>query len=479
MIRFIPLIALALVASPASAAGLTLANAVDKAVSEHPDAQEGRMLAAQAAADVQAAKAAFDPSLNAESSWSTTQSARYLGATLLDTDTQILDNSVAIQGELPTGTSWSVSTGLTNESTSVFQGGIDSESTYENWTGSTALTLTQDVLAPLRSSDSAIVARQSRERLSQAELTAAIRADGAVADAWWTWRSAVDQVALGERSVEQALELEARTTIWFEEGEAARVEVDRVIAERLGAERDLLLARAEARRAADDVLVKLGEPAGTPIEPEGPLQLWTVPELTETQIIELAVQNNPELALARLERDAAQAAERDARRSALPTLDVGVSVGTTSLTDTPSSALSSLWNNDAMPTGTVGLSLGVPLGGRATSAAKASASTQVAIEELQLRDAEAQLRADVRAAVDGVETAQRGVELADARLKVARATEDGEQARVDEGVRRLDELLDAVQQREAAEVELLSARVELGKAELQVADLIGMAVRTP
>ena len=63
MIRFIPLIALALVASPASAAGLTLANAVDKAVSEHPDAQEGRMLAAQAAADVQAAKAAFDPSL--------------------------------------------------------------------------------------------------------------------------------------------------------------------------------------------------------------------------------------------------------------------------------------------------------------------------------------------------------------------------------------------------------------------------------
>lgn len=482
MTRFIPLIALALAATPALAAELSLKEAVDQAVSEHPDAQQGRLLADQAAASVRSAQAAFDPSLTASTTWSSTESAMYLGASLVDSDSESLDNSIAIQGILPTGTTWSVSTALDNEKTSVVQGGLDSASSFENWTGGAELRVTQDLLAPMRASDAAILSRQARERLSQAELTAGLRTDAAVADAanaWWSWKSAVDAVALSERSVEQALELEARTTTWFEEGEAARLEVDRVVADRLGAQRDLLRSQADARRAADALLVKLGEPVGTPIEPDGEVHLWTVPELTEAQIVELAVQNNPELALARLELDAAMAAERDARRSVLPSLDASVSLGTTSLSDAPSTALSDLWDADGMPRATVGLTLGVPLGGRAAAASTSNAATQVLIEEVQLRNAEAQLRADVRAAVEGVDTARQGVDLAEARLDVARATEAGEQARVDEGVRRLDQLLDAVQQREAAEVELLRARIELGQAELQVADLLGTAVRTP
>lgn len=440
---------------PASARELSLEQALDLGAGGNPSIATAALRTDQAEAAVERARSAWDPALVASASRSTAGG-----------EENAASGSVGLQVAAPTGTTVAVTTGVGHTT-------VD-PALPTTWEGSADLTLGQDLLAPLRASDGRIAARTAGERLDQAEIGELQAAeDGLVqiAEAWWTWWSAVDAARVAERSLELATALEDRTRAQRDVGQIAQLELDRVTTDRLGAAQERLRAEADARRSADALLVLIGLDPGQAVEPAGDGRVGHAEPLALEEALAAAEAGNRDLALARLEVDAAASAVRDARDGGLPTVDLTVAAGISAWDAQAVDAVSGLADGELHTT--VGLDVVVPLGGRAARAGRADARAGVDIERIALAATERQVAADVRAAVDGLRTADEGVSLATARLDVARSTEAGEQARVDEGVRRLDELLKATEDREAAEAGLRTATVDLARADLTLLRLIG------
>ncbi len=423
------------------------------------------------------ARSSFDPTLSASTEVSGVESSGFVAGFPMDSTALSSSSSVSVGGTTSTGTGWEIGADLGyNHMTTVSSlGGVDSEQVRSNWNGLVDLTLSQDVLAPFRQSDTAIAARQASERVGTAELAsqqAQQDAVVAIADAWWTWSSAHRLAQTAQRALEEAEALEQQTIARHDEGDVAQLEVSRTTAERLAAEQQVWTTRADVRSAADQLLLTMGEAPGQSIEPIGEGAI-AGGETDVQASVQVALQANPDVAAARAEVDIAEHALRDARRSDLPDLTASGSVGMASLSDDAMAALGDLATDDGLPRWAVGLDLSVPLGGRASRGAQRSAEAELDIAELALASVEEQVRTDVRAAVDAVDTSRVGVELALALLDVARQTEAGEQARVDEGQSRLDDLLTARNARLDAEADLVAAQADRARAELNLLRLEG------
>ena len=473
---------LMLLPSVAQARPLSLDEALARAVVAHPDVVESGLLHDQAVASVITARASFDPVLSASVGAEARETQGFIAGFPSSTETERWDASLGLSGTTSVGTSWTVSTGLDRDVTTTLAsltGGAPQPIEQSTWATSVGVSVTQDVLTFLRASAQRNDVVAAKERLDQAEVSMLRTTQSAVAqvaEAWWSWWAADATREVSQRSLAQSQALVAQTQAWFEEGEVAKLEVDRVRADMLAAERNLLTAEADVRSAADALLVQIGLDLGQPVEPGGSERAWSSqpPELDAT--VEAVLAGNLDLALARLERDAARRSYGYAKDGGLPSLDLTGAVGVSTLTNTAQEAFSELTSDMNNPYGSLSLGLTVPLGGRAARSQRQTARAALSIEEVQFDAASRELTADARAAVDGWLTAQRGVELAEARVSVAQSTEDGERARVEEGTRRLDQLLDAVEARQAAEADEVSARVELARAELTLARLEGRAL---
>jgi outer membrane protein len=432
----------------------------------------------RAEAGLSGARAAWDPVLTASGSAATSESAGFLAGFPTSSTSEDLGASAGIRVTAPTGTTVTLGASADRSaSTSIASlGGVPTEQEVSTWSGGVDVTVTQDLLAPLRASSQAVAARAAREQLTSATI-ARRQADqdgiSAVAEAWWAWWSATDAAHVAARGVELAAALEERTRALLAEGQIARLELDRVTADRLDAQRTALQAAAEVRRAADELLVTIGEPPGQELVPAGPGTLALPLELDRARAIAQAEAANLELAAARAELAAAEAALGDARDAGLPTLELTASIGRGSLSETAADAVDDLLGDDGLPRASAAVDLALPLGGRAARAERRDARAALEIERIQLANLEGQVEARVRAAVDAVEVAREGLALSEARVEVAWSTEEGEQARVDEGLRRLDQLLEARAAREQAQADLRAATIELGRAELGLATLLG------
>ena len=466
----------------AHARPLSLEEALSRAVAENPDVVESGLLRDQALARTRAARAQFDPALSASVGADSRDSQGFIAGFPSSSASDGWNASAGVRGTTSVGTTWAVTTRYDRDVTTTLAAltGPDAQAQEQSTFGAGIdVSVTQDVLAFLRSSQPRIDVRLAAERLDQAELAVLRSTEGAlvqVADAWWAWWSAGEAADVAARALEQAAALQAQTEAWFDEGEVARLEVDRVRSERLAAERDRLRSDANVRAAADEVLVLLNLEPGEAIEPVGPERAWASPEPTVDTAVAQVLAGNLELTAARLSVDAARHAREDAQDRGLPTLDLTATGGIGTLTDSGGGAFTGLVGDSNNPYATVSLGVTVPLGGRAAMAARSEASTEADIQARRLRSRSLALTASARAAVDAVVTSRQGLALAEARLDVARATEDGEQARVDEGVRRMDQLLEATRARQAAEADHVSARVELARSELQLARLEGRVV---
>jgi len=432
---------------------------------------------AVAAADLGVARASFDPTLAASTQLSGVDSAGFVAGFPTEASSVSSSSSLSVGATTSTGTSWEVGAdlGYDNMTTLATLGGQASEQVQSNWTGLVDLTVSQDLLAPFRRSDAGMAARQAGERLTRAELAseqAQQDALVAIAEAWWSWASAVRLAETAERALGEAQRLEAQTKARFAEGDVAMLEVSRTTAERLAAEQEQSTTRADARAAADQLLLAMGESPGQAIEPGGDGAV-AGGETDLERSLARALQANPEVAIARADVASAEQALQDARRSGLPELTASGSVGMASLSSDALGALGDLATDDGLPRWAVGLDLSVPLGGRAARSQRAGAEAERDIAELALTSAEDELRASVRAAVDAVDTSRRSVQLAVVQVDVARQTEAGEQARVDEGESRLDDLIAARNDRLDAEAALVSAESERARAELQLLRLEG------
>ncbi|MEZ4323266.1 MAG: TolC family protein [Myxococcota bacterium] len=475
MARSIRLLALWMLTTPAWGRELTLEEALEH-VSRNRDLQtaERREEAARASSGV--AHAAFDPTFVASTRVSGTDASGFVAGYPMDSHSTTTTSTVGLRGSTSTGTSWEIGADLGRDATTTVSslGGVESEQVRKTWNGLVDLTVSQDVLAPFRQSSSAIAARQADERID----TAALASRGAeqdalvaIASAWWSWSSSVRLAENADRAVSEAESLEARTRVQHEEGLVARLEVSRVAAERLAAEREAQTAWTDARSLADQLLLVMGEAPGQDIEPGGTGEI-AGGDLELAASLERALAANPTVLSARAEVEIAENALRDGRRAGLPTLTASGSLGMASLSDTAMEALTDL-AADGLPRWAVGLDLSVPIGGRAARGTRDGAQADLDIAQLALASAEETVRAQVRAAVDAVGTARSGVELATARLEVTRETEAGEAARVEEGASRLDDLITARNARLKAESDLVDAEAQRARAELDLLRLEG------
>ena len=471
MPRRFALLSLLALSATASAADLSLQDALD-ASSGNRDLRIAAQQEEAARFGVDAARASYDPSLVGRTSTSSNDNKSFIAGQPVSSTTDSTNHSLELQGRSAVGTTWALGAELGQSKSSTLSSlGADptTEVLRNNWMGLVDLSVTQDVLAPFRRSSEAIASREARERLDAASISRAqAEADAtqAIAEAWWSWSAASRVAESSERALDEARALEDRTQAWLDEGKVARLELDRAKTDRLAAQRDNIRAQAELRRTADALLVTMGQAPGTDITPAGDGSIASG-DVDLDASLQRALADNLSILAARLDASAATEANRDARRSGLPELNMTGSLGMATLADTSTAAVSELATS-GMPRWSLGVDLTVPLGGRAARASAAQSATELQIATLRLEDAEARVRADVRAAVDAVATARLGVELAHLQLAVARATEDGEQARVDEGVTRLDDLISARNARLQAEADLISAESDRASAELEL-----------
>lgn len=476
---------LALLVLPASAGELTLTEALAQ-VPAVRSVRTAQTLLDTADAGLLQAQAAFDPRMSVTSEATGSSTSGYIAGYPMDSTSSGTQSGIALTGTLPTATTWAVDTSLSYTSTTTTSqlGDVASEQVRKNWAGLVSLSVTQDVLAPLRTSSTAIQRRQARESADVAELEARQAVEEAVetvAARWWTWSAAHRQADVADRALEEVERLLVETRARAEEGELADLEVTRVETQHLQARRAALAAEADARQAGDALATLLGLPHDPDRVPGGPGAI-AAGGIAVGAAESMALANDLGVAIARSELQASQAGARDARAVALPTLDLTGSVGVASLTEGASTAISAL-ATDPLPRWAVGMQLGVQLGGRAARGSIDSARAAVTRAVLALEQAEDDVRLAVRVALDDVELSRSAVELAAAELQVAKATEAGEQARLDEGLTRLDDLLSARDDRMAAEVSLVDAEADRARAELallrhlgRISELAGLEV---
>jgi outer membrane protein TolC len=465
----------------APAAPVTLSEAIDAALADNRDLVTARWAVVASEGRLTAGESAWDPVLTASASTSTQQSAGFVAGYPLDATTDSSRAALGVSAAAPTGTALALDGSLQHDTTTTVSqlGGVESTQENSNWTTSVGATLTQDLLAPLRTQPEAVTVRQAREARTQAELERDAAEQQVVvtaASAWWTAWAAGEAVRATEARVVVARALEDTTRAQLAEGTLAALEVDRATADRLSAERSLVGARADEQDARDALAVAMGGRPGDDPSAAGAGDVDVGAPGSAEALWERVAARDPSLLLAIARRDAARAASRDASDGWLPTLDAVGSVGTGALQDDAAGAWTAMVGDGGLPRASVSLQLIAPLGAHAARGRRDETAAALRSAESAVEAAEATLRASLRSAVTDLDTARATVELARLRVTVARATEAGEQARVDEGASRLDQLLDARAARLEAEADLRTATAEAGRARIALDAMLGAEV---
>ncbi len=472
----------ALLAPPAHALeAIGLPEAVARAVARNPDFARSRLSVTEAEAQMTAARAAFEPTFRGSGSWDESQTRGFFQGFGFSQDSSSWSASAGVSGALPTGTTWSLgsSAGWNRSSTTsdMFQG----KQRQEYYSSGLTLGVSQNLLEGLWPSYNLRGVRTARQGVERAQTSLGQAREQLVvwvAAAWHGWFLALQREAIATETLLAAEATERAVRVRADEGHGTELEVGQAAVASLQARSDLLQAQADTRAAADDLLVLLGEEPGAEIRPEGqvlpdavllsPLEIW------EEQVLAA----NPELALARADREAARLAARDARHARLPTLsaDASASLGAQTA-DGLAGAVEGLGGDQAFPAYGVGLDLSVPLGNRAARAevqrtdAAFEAATQ-AVEGL-----ERSLRAEVQARYRAVLTARQALAIADDSRTLSARNATLEEARFLEGTRTLDRLLEARLDAERAALTAEQTRVTLATALLDLYALAGEAER--
>lgn len=458
---------------------VSLADVVRAVLRDGADVRAAELAVDMAAAQVSAARAVFDPTFTTGADVSGGRSSSFLAGFETSSRAFAWSTDTALSGELPTGTSYELGSSVVRQhsTTTSSLGGESTDQQVSTWAFGVDATVRQDLFAALRPTSAQVALRTAREAKDVEALRALdIRQAtlASVTSAWAGWQVEVAAVDVRARRLATAEALEASLMAQLDEGVVTAADVGKVRADRLGAQADLAAAGASARDAGDRLLVQMGRSPGVEVEPAG--EFPRLPEVTATLAVHLAEADarSPALALARLQATHSDAALRDAWLQALPSLTVDGSAGVATLAGDARAALLGLADSDsALPTYGAGLTLTVPLGGRAAAAARAKAEASRASISLASDDGSRSLAADVVVALRAVRTAETSVTLARARLEAARAVADAESARADEGLVRVDQRLDALAAVSEAELAVLDQEAALRLAVVELMRLEG------
>jgi outer membrane protein TolC len=464
-------------ASDAGVRTLDYKEALEAALAHSPALVGARLDVDAADGALLAAKGIFDPSIEASTSQNkfTSESTREFGEVLSEFERQSW--SAGVKQLLPTGTNLGVdwSTSSTRFKYELRDSGFVVQSEDPLFESRMVATLSQSILEGHRLASNLEGVRSAARGRDIAKANRRAVRQQTLADtasAYWNTRTQRRLAEIAAAAVETAREEQRIVHAKVEIGTLAPVERARVDAAVVQARRELLTAQDIARNTEDSLLLLIGENPGVEIElTTEPAEPTTV-HIDVDAVERIALENNAELQVARIQEQSAEMARLDARHRLLPQLDVNASYALIGYEPSSSAAKDELFSGD-LPEWTVGATFSMPLLGRADRGQAMQRAAEAAKARSQRSQAERQIRSQVRTLVRAVEAASVQVSLGRANLDLAQQTLAAERALSEAGRIIQKDLLESMAAADDARTQLEQAKGDYQLALIELERLKG------
>jgi outer membrane protein len=462
------LIAAIATASAAGPMDLSYQSALEAALNANPALVGARLEVEAADGAMLAAKGVFDPMINASTSANqfTSESTREFGEVL--SEFKSFNWKMGVNQFVATGTNLGLewSTSSTRFKYELRDSGFVVETDRPLYESRMMATFSQSLLdgfklaSNLESVHQAIAthdsAKANRRAIRQQTL-----AD--TASAYWNTRTMASLAQIAAQGVAQSKEEQRIVYAKVALGTLAPVETARVDALVIQARQELLTATDTAQNTEDSLLLLMGIKPGTPIrlttEAAQPVEMT----LNLEKIEEIAIKNNAELAVARINEESTEIARLNARHRRLPQLDFNASYALIGYEPNRGNAAKELMSGD-LPEWSVGGTFAMPLLGRADRGQYLQKSALRARAHTDLVNLERSIRSQVRTGARTVEGAALQVSLAKANLDLAEATLVADRALAEVGRVIQKDLLESIRT-----VDDARTQVEQAKGDYQLA----------
>jgi outer membrane protein len=454
---------------------LALDDALREALDRNPELRQEDLRQQMAEQARRAAAGVYDPTL--QLSVDTTESSSPSNSALDQTDRLVFRGAgwtAGLDQALPTGGTASV--GWTeNYSTSNSANVVQTSTVGDNLTLAVSQPLLSGLGSTLRGVRNASLAADDAA-LSLRQATEQLVLD--VSAAYWRLVSSRESLALALKSREIAVQSLADTRERFDEGFAGSGDVAQVERALGSAQQAEVIAAAEVDAAETDLCRILGrdvtvtmaiEPTDRPVIPaESP---------PYEDVLARAQQGNVQWLRERLALERAELDVRDARFAALPDLSVVGQLSFSGLDETAAAARRDV-TSGAYESWSLGASLSVPLPGRATAAALATARLDAASARLTLETAAQDLVLRVRSAVRAVARDRSRVTLAEDTVRFARLALAADQELLQEGKGATLNVVLSLEALDQAQAQELQAQIDLQVSLLELERVAGNVVGT-
>lgn len=458
--------------APGDAAALTLEECIARAMKQNFDLQIQAYDTANAKESLIISRAGFDPTFTATTSKSVSQ-ADVAATTLVGTRSELTDTRLGVNQKVVTGATVNLSGSLDRSETN---------NTFSTLNPAYTADLSLSVKQPLLKNAGTTVNRAGINRaeigVTRANLNFQARLLQVVRDtenAYYNLVFAREQLKVRNSSLALAERLFQENTTRKNTGVATDLDVLQAEVGVANARRGVIEAEKSVRDRQDDLLNLIGqfEFNQTLGEVSLPTTEIAVPDFRKS--FDLARDQQPDYlsskaAIQQLEIDVASS-----KSAALPSLDLGGSVGYNAKDRSSSRALDRVPDGDGYAW-QVDLSLSVPWGMRSEKAQYRTAKNNLLREQSRLQQLEQNLMVQVRGAVRTVETNLESVQIAAKATILSEKQYELEKARFDAGLSTSRLVLEALDSLEQARVNELQSRVNLRTALAELHRLEGSSL---
>lgn len=453
---------------PAAApAGLTIEEAIARALGKNFDLQIQTFARESAEQALNIAEATYEPDLTYTSSRSESQSA--VASSTLDGASQprnsSYNNRVSATQRIVTGATVTASTNLNRASN-------NSVNTLLNPSFNSDFSLT--VRQPLLQGAGLAYNRANIDRakigVARSELdfkNAVLTVVRNVEAAYYNLGFAREQREVRKFSLALTETLLEENKTRRDTGIATDLEVLQAEVGVANARRTLLQSEQTVRDREDALLNLIGQFEFNTSLGEVKLSDFQTPAVSMERSYQLAREQSPDFASSKLAIEQLRLDLLTAKRDRLPGLSVGATGGYNARQASASKAAEELWTGDGY-NWTIDLTLNVPLGFKAEKARYRQAMIGVSREEKRLEQLEQNLLVQVRSAVRSVEINIESVEISRKATELSQRQFDLEKARFDAGISTFRRVQESQEDLDNSRVAELQARIAL---RLALADL--------
>jgi len=448
-------------------AGLTIEEAIARALGKNFDLQIQTFARESAAESLNIAESAFEADLTYTTSRSQSQSA--VASSTLDGASQprnsSYNNRVSATQRIITGATVTASTNLNRASN-------NSVNTLLNpsYNSDFSLTVRQPLLSGAGIAYNRAAIDRAKIGLVRSNLdfkNSVLTVVRNVEAAYYNLGFAREQEQVRRFSLDLAERLLEENTTRRNTGIATDLEVLQAEVGVANARRTLLQAQQTVRDREDALLNLIGQFEFNTSLGEVRLTDFETPRVSTERSFQLAMEQSPDFASSKLAIEQIKIDLQVAKRDRLPGVSVGATGGYNARQPSPTDAAQELWSGDGY-NWTIDLTVNLPLGFKAEKARYRQALIGLSREEKRLEQLEQNLLVQVRSAVRSVEINIESVELSRKATELSNRQFDLEKARFDAGISTFRRVQESQEDLDSARVAELQSRIAL---RLALADL--------